>query len=82
MNNPNKQNGKQGGFGGYNPTNSNQKNKNRGNMSDPYKSQSRSLVARDRNNGTGDAMNKVGMNALGANAHRNTGSNAATINNV
>lgn len=75
----NKQNGKQGGgYGAFNPNNSgqsNQKNKKINNMSDPYKSQSRSLVARDRNNGTGDAMNKAGMNALDVNIHRGTGSN-------
>ena len=47
-------------------------------MSDPYKSQSRSLVARDRNNGTGEAMNKAGMNALNANA----GTGAAAANHV
>ena len=39
-------------------------------MNDPYKSQSRSLVARDRQNATGDAMNKAGMNALDVNNHR------------
>jgi len=76
----NKQNTKQGGAGypAYNPS-SNQKNKKISNISDPYKSQSRSLVARDRNNGTGD--NKAGINSLDTN-HRSTGSNAATANHV
>ena len=75
-----KQNGKTTGYqgGSYNPNNSNnsgQKSKKINNMSDPYKSQSRSLVARDRQNGTGDAMNKAGMNALEVNIHRGSGSN-------
>ena len=45
------------------------------NINDPYKSASRSLVARDRNNGTGDSsMNKAGLNALEVNiGHRGGG---------
>ena len=72
-----KQNNKgsnQGGYQGYNVNNSNisgQKKQKSSNINDPYKSASRSLVARDRNNGTGDSnMNKAGQNALELNIHR------------
>lgn len=71
--------------GSFNPNNSNnsgQKSKKINNMSDPYKSQSRSLVARDRQNGTGDAMNKAGMNALEVNIHRGSGSNPSSNHGV
>lgn len=73
-----KQKGNSGYQGFNNPNNANssgQKGKKLSNMNDPYKSQSRSLVARDRQNGTGDAMNKAGMNALEVNIHRGNGSN-------
>lgn len=65
----------QAGFNPNNSNNSGQKSKKSHNITDPYKSQSRSLVARDRQNGTGDAMNKAGMNALEVNIHRGSGSN-------
>ena len=76
-----KQNNKAGGQGGYqgynvnNPNISGQKGKKMNNINDPYKSASRSLVARDRNNGTGDSsMNKAGLNALEVNiGHRGGG---------
>ena len=71
----------QGYHQGFNPSSSNNsghKSKKLNSMQDPYKSQSRSLVARDRQNGHGDQLNKGAMNALDVNIHRASGSNASS----